>query len=126
VRQIQADIHRFNEKHDVTEDQQFKMLCEEVGELAEALNTGSGDERVAEEGAGSQRETSINAGNGEIASALADVIFVARSLAELRDINITHEVAAVTEENLAKDESTDGQKVTKATSGTDTGYGVTD
>ena len=115
------------------------MLCEEVGELAEALNTGSGDERVAEEGTGSQRETSINAGNGEIASALADVIFVARSLAELRDINITSEVESVASENLQKDIETYGQKISKTTvskpsykygsTGTkpsDTGYGVTD
>ena len=106
IEHLQAAIARFNSRHDVTEDQQFKALCEEVGELAEALNTSSERYEVAEE--------------------VADVIFVARSLTELRDINITHEVAAVTEENLAKDESTDGQKVTKATSGTDTGYGVTD
>jgi len=116
---LQAAIARFNSRHDVTEDQQFKTLNEEVSELAEALNT--------------------DGGQYEIAAELADVIFVARSLAELRDINITHEVASVTEENLQKDESTEGQKITKssvshlshsdASTGTkvsDTSYGVTD
>jgi len=99
---LQAAIARFNSRHDVTEDQQFKMLCEEVGELAEALNT-----------------------DGDVAEELADVIFVARSLAEIRDINITDEVADVTWENLDKDESTEGQKVTKATQNGQA-YGVTD
>jgi len=102
---LQAAIARFNSRHDVTEDQQFKMLCEEVGELAEALNTEEMQYSVAEE--------------------LADVIFVARSLAEIRDINITDEVHEVTQENLQKDESTEGQKVTKATQNGEA-YGVTD
>jgi len=116
---LQAAIARFNSRHDVTEDQQFKALVEELGELSETYNTNSTDADVAEE--------------------LADVIFVARSLAELRGINITHKVASVTEENLQKDESTEGQKITKssvshlshsdASTGTkvsDTSYGVTD
>jgi len=106
IKHLQAAIARFNNRHEVTEDQQFKMLCEEVGELAEALNTNGGQYDVAEE--------------------LADVIFVARSLAELRDINITHEVHDVTQENLEKDESTEGQKVTKSVSGNETGFGVSD
>jgi len=102
---LQAAIARFNTRHDVTEDQQFKALVEELGELSETYNTDSTD--------------------GEIAEELSDVIFVARSLAELRDINITDEVAQVTQENLQKDESTDGDKVTKATQN-GAAYGVTD
>jgi len=46
---------------------------------------------------------------------IADVLFVARSLAELRDIDIGKELNTVIEENIQKDESTDGEKVTKAT-----------
>jgi len=89
----QAAIARFNGKHDVTEDQQFKALVEEVGELSEALYTDGTDEQVAEE--------------------IADVLFVCRSLAELRDIDIGKELNTVIEENIQKDESTDGEKVTK-------------
>ena len=89
----QPAIARFNGKHDVTEDQQFKALVEEVGELSEVYNRDTTDERVAEE--------------------LADVLFVARSLAELRDIDIGKELNTVIEENIQKDESTDGEKVTK-------------
>ena len=44
---------------------------------------------------------------------IADVLFVARSLAELRDIDIGKELNTVIEENIQKDESTDGEKVTK-------------
>ena len=89
----QPAIARFNGKHDVTEDQQFKALVEEVGELSEVYNRDTTDERVAEE--------------------LADVLFVTRSLAELRDIDIGKELNTVIEENIQKDESTDGEKVTK-------------
>jgi NTP pyrophosphatase (non-canonical NTP hydrolase) len=91
----QYKIAQFNSRHDVTENQQFKALVEEVGELAETLNTEKGDDAVAEE--------------------LADVIFVARSLAELRDINITSELVETIAENSEKDESVDGNKVTKQT-----------
>jgi len=90
----QSRIWKFNEKHGVTEDQQFKALVEELGELAEVLNRDADDEAVAEE--------------------LADVIFVARSLAELRDIDITATVNEVAAENLEKDTETDGQMVTKS------------
>lgn len=91
----QYKIAQFNSKHDVTEDQQFKALVEEVGELSEALNRYETD-TIAEE--------------------LADVVFVARSLAELHDINISTEVVDTITENLQKDTATDGSKVTKATS----------
>ena len=89
----QAAIARFNGKHDVTEDQQFKALVEEVGELSEALYTDGTDEQVAEE--------------------IADVLFVCRSLAELRDIDIGKRLNTVIEENIQKDESRNGEKVTK-------------
>lgn len=88
----QHTIARFNEKHDLSVDSQFRQLVEEMGELAEAVN----------------REDV-----GELAEELADVVFVARSIAELEDINLTKQVNAVAEENLEKDESTDGAKVTK-------------
>ena len=90
----QGDIETFNGKHSVTEDQQFRALVEEVGELAEAYNRDADDEAVAEE--------------------LADVIFVARSLAGLRDINISTVVNETTAENLSKTTETDGDKVTKS------------
>lgn len=89
----QYRIAQFNDTHDVTEDAQFRQLVEEVGELAEAYNREVGDEGVGEE--------------------LADVIFVARSLAELREINVTAMVSDVIDENAQKDTSKDGQKVTK-------------
>ena len=89
----QYRIALFNDKHDVTEDAQFRQLVEELGELAEAYNREAGNEVVGEE--------------------LADVIFVARSLAELREINVTAIVDDVIDENAQKDTSTEGQKVTK-------------
>lgn len=89
----QWEITAFNERHDCTEDQQFKQLIEEVGELAEAYNRDATDEQIAAE--------------------LGDVIFVARSLAELRTINVEAAVNTTIHENSQKDESTDGQKVTK-------------
>ena len=89
----QAGVHRFNDKHDVTEDQQFRELIEEVGELSEAYNT--------------------DAQTDDVAMELADVIFVARSLAELRDIDVTTEVNTTITDNLQKNTETDGDKVTK-------------
>lgn len=100
----QYGVHSFNERHSVSEQQQFRALIEEVGELAEALNTEAGDDAVAEE--------------------LADIIFVARSLAELRDIDISHVVNETIAENSDKDATTNGQKVTK--DGLDTDYEITD
>jgi NTP pyrophosphatase (non-canonical NTP hydrolase) len=89
----QYKIAQFNNKHDVTEDAQFRQLVEEIGELAEAYNREAGDEVVGEE--------------------LADVLFVARSLAELREINVTGILDDVIDENAQKDTSIKGQKVTK-------------
>lgn len=93
----QDRISLFNERHGVDEDSQFKQLSEEVGELAEAINRDAGDDAIAEE--------------------LADVIFVARSIAEIRDINIGTVVNDVVKENLLKSQETDGDKVTKSTDG---------
>ena len=90
----QWKISLFNSKHNLTEDQQFKALVEEVGELSEALNTEASDEEVAEE--------------------IADVLFVARSLAELRGINASMQLNEVINENKEKDRSKDGRKVTKS------------
>ena len=86
-------ITRFVRKHDCTEDHQFNVLVEELGELAEARAREAGDEAVAEE--------------------LADVLFVAHSIAAIRDIDIRGELHDVAAENLHKDTSTDGSKVTK-------------
>ncbi|MDB9247416.1 MazG nucleotide pyrophosphohydrolase domain-containing protein [Halorubrum ezzemoulense] len=88
-------IDGFVDKHDPSEQQQMYALTEELGELAEALNTGAADEAVAEE--------------------LADVIFVARTLASMRGIRITEAVNEVSAENAMKDAQTEGQKVTKST-----------
>jgi len=88
----QHKIAQFVDKHDLGEEQ-FKVLVEEVGEVAEAYHRDAPDEEIAEE--------------------LADVIYVARALAEMRDINISRVLNEVAEENLHKDISTDGDKVTK-------------
>ena len=90
----QWKIALFNSKHDVTEQQQFHALVEEIGELAEAYNTEASDDEVAEE--------------------IADVLFVARSLAELRDIDPSMHLNEVIVENTKKDQNTDGRKITKA------------
>lgn len=90
----QYQIAWFNEKHSPTEDQQFMALVEELGELAEAYNTDASDECIAEE--------------------LADIIFIARTLAEMRDINISRAVNETARENNQKDTSTEGQKITKS------------
>jgi len=90
-------IEDFLDKHDVTLDQQFKCLVEEVGEVAEALNTDAGKEAVNEE--------------------LADVMFVARTMTQLigghGHAQERLEITAL--ENLEKDTKTYGNKVTKDT-----------
>lgn len=89
----QYRIAQFNSKHDTDMDAQFRQLVEEVGELAEALNR-EDSELLAEE--------------------IGDVVFVARSMAELEDIDVTEMVNQIAEENLEKDAETDGSKVTKS------------
>ncbi len=99
----QYKIDRFVETHGLSADHQFRVLAEEVGELAEALSRDADDAHIAEE--------------------IADVIFVARSIASTRDINVTPRVNEVSEENLEKSTATEGDKVTKATDGGDGGAG---
>jgi NTP pyrophosphatase (non-canonical NTP hydrolase) len=94
----QNRIGQFNLKHDLDERGQMLALTEEVGELAEAYHREAPADEIAEE--------------------LADVLFVARSLAELRDINASRELCETIDENLEKDTSTDGSKVTKQSSST--------
>lgn len=94
----QNRIGQFNLKHDLDERGQMLALTEEVGELAEAYHREAPADEIAEE--------------------LADVLFVARSLAELRGINASRELCETIDENLEKDTSTDGSKVTKQASST--------
>jgi len=113
VRQIQADIHRFNSANNVTEDEQLDKLLTEVAALC---------------------QYSADATDGDVEDQLSNVIFLARSLAELRDINISSAV-----EDTIKTERYSEQKTTKSTvshpsysygsTGTklsETDYGVTD
>jgi len=90
-------IEKFVQKHGLTVDQQFKCLVEEVGEVAEALNTDARKEEVNEE--------------------LADVMFVARTMTQLMGghghAQERLEITAL--ENLEKDTTTDGNKITKET-----------
>lgn len=93
----QDKIAQFVSKHGCTEEQQFKALVEETGELSEALNRESSAEEIEEE--------------------LADIIFVARSIGEIHDLDLTSAVNAVSDENLQKDSESDGSKVTKSQEG---------
>jgi len=126
-RRIRQDrIARFNDRHDVSSDQQFLMLIEELGELAEAVHDPTlarycafkmsrlGDNAEYTNREGFDIDTDWDKPDEtELAEELADIIFVARSLAEVHDINISARVNEVARENLEKDESSDGQKVTK-------------
>lgn len=93
----QYKIERFNGKHDIDEQSQFNCLVEEVGELAEAVNE--------------------DAEKAELAEELGDIIFVARSIGGMHDINMTAVVNQIAEDNLGKDSSTEGTKVTKSGDG---------
>ena len=90
-----ANLHTFVADHsDVIDAQsQFNCLAEEVGELAEALNTDAPDEAVAEE--------------------VADVLFVARTIAVLHGIDATEALNTVISENVRKSLDAEGNKVTK-------------
>lgn len=90
-------IDAFNEKHSsVTKESQMIQLMEEVGELAEEINTDSHDSSVIME--------------------VADVCFVARSLALLHDDiapgQVDSMLDATSEYNLHKSTDTEGSKVT--------------
>jgi NTP pyrophosphatase (non-canonical NTP hydrolase) len=88
-------IEKFVNKHDLTVDQQFKCLVEEVGEVAEALNTNASKEEVNEE--------------------LSDVMFVARTITQLvgGQGHAQEQLENTALENLEKDTTTDGNKITK-------------
>lgn len=92
----QGKIARFNDTHDVTEEQQFKELVRAVGELAKTYNADTDDTSKGKE--------------------LADAVFHARSLAEVRDINLTQLVNETIEENVLVNTLTDGDGVTQSTS----------
>jgi len=83
----QYRIFKFNHRHDVSEDEQFSRLVSEMGDLADAYSTGASDEVVAEE--------------------LANLIFTARSLAELRDIDVSEVVNDTVEDALDCDSEGD-------------------
>lgn len=96
------DINQFNEKHDLTTDGQFKQLCEEIGEYAEASNRDEDVSRLVEEA--------------------GDIAFVSISLMLLESdkntevnsmTNVMCMLFGIIDENLDKDESTEGDKVTK-------------
>lgn len=90
-----ATLHTFVADHgDVIDAQsQFNCLVEEVGELAETLNTDAGDEAVAEE--------------------VGDVLFVARTIAVLHGIDATEALNTVIQENVRKSLDAEGNKITK-------------
>lgn len=87
------NITAFVNQHDLDVDGQFKCLVEEVGEVAEMLNTDSSNDELAEE--------------------LADVIFVAYSIGMLEHVDVDGALNTVAAENAQKDRTTAGSKVTK-------------
>lgn len=95
------DIQRFLDKHDLSLEQQFKCLVEEIGEVSEAILTEQENQDVARE--------------------LGDVMFIARTMIQLlnqqpsqtltlRSQQILEDTAA---RNLEKNTSTTGNKITK-------------
>lgn len=90
----ESGIEQFVERHEITIDAQFKQLVEEIGELAEVVNTNSDIDEVAEE--------------------LGDVIFVSWTLGIMYDIDVADAVNEVTAENLGKNMEMEGDKVTKS------------
>lgn len=86
-------IAEFNEKHNVDIRGQGLQLSAEEGELAEEIN------KLDREG---------------MKEEIGDVLFVAHSIAQLEDIDAHEALREVTEENMEKDTSKDGNKVTKS------------
>jgi NTP pyrophosphatase (non-canonical NTP hydrolase) len=86
-------VKLFNDKHDVDIDGQSKMLSAEVGELNDAILRDDKD-GIKEE--------------------IGDVMFVAISIAHLYEIDVAESLIHVCEENMGKDKSKEGNKVTKA------------
>jgi len=87
-------IDRFNHRHDLALDGQTLQLVEEIGELAEAVQRDADEEQLREEA--------------------ADVIFVAASVSLLVDGRPGDDAHYVARQNLQKDATTDGDKVTKS------------
>lgn len=88
-----SDINEFNKKHDLDIDGQALQLSAENGELCEAIN---------------KKDTE------EIREEVADVLFVAISIAELEGIDAIEALREITDENLDKNTSKEGNKVTKS------------
>jgi len=89
---IRSMIQEFNRKHDLDSESQSLQLAAETGELCEAVNKGDTE---------------------EIAEEVGDVIFVAISIADLECVDPMGELIDVTLENMQKDATKDGGKVTK-------------
>lgn len=85
-------VERFNEKHGLETKNQGLQLGAEVGELQ--------DEILKQDKDGMKEE-------------IGDVLFVAISVALLEDIDFIEAVYEVSMENIAKDGSKKGGKVTK-------------
>lgn len=85
-------VERFNEKHGLETKNQGLQLGAEVGELQ--------DEILKQDKDGMKEE-------------IGDVLFVAISVALLEDIDFIEAVHEVSMENLGKDVSKEGGKVTK-------------
>lgn len=96
IEEIQDLVEQFVEQNDISRDiggnQQFKVMVEEVGELAETLVTKQSEEEIKKE--------------------CADVIFTVMVQAELEDIDISDELRRVSEENLKKTSDRAGYKIT--------------
>lgn len=102
LEELLVNINQFNDKHDLTTDGQFKQLCEEIGEYAEASNRDEDVSRLVEEA-------------GDIAFVAISIMFLeADNDTEVNSLtNVMCMLFEISNENLDKDESTDGDKVTK-------------
>lgn len=83
---------RFNKRHNVERKDQAMMVSSEAGELAEAV---------------------LKDDRGAVEEEIGDVIFTAVSVALLYDIDASKAFLNVSNENLKKNSSTEGGKVTK-------------
>lgn len=116
-------IARFVNKHDFGDEQMY-VLFEEVGELAAtAAPSGKAGCMGAAMALGMESESRLRTGGDidevqiddvdALAEELADVVFVARGIAEIYDINLTSVLNETARENIQKNTDTDGHKITK-------------
>jgi NTP pyrophosphatase (non-canonical NTP hydrolase) len=116
-------IARFVNKHDFGDEQMY-ALFEEVGELAAtAAPSGKAGCMGAAMALGIESEFRLRTGDNidevqiddvdALAEELADVVFVARGIAEIYDINLTSVLNETARENIQKNTDTDGHKITK-------------